>query len=55
MREWKYGSKILDLGTRWRRAVIFTLLLHYRRGKEPPGIDSIGGLAGPGSGLDTVE
>jgi hypothetical protein len=33
--EWGYSSTILDLGTRWRWLVSFTLLPLYPRGKSP--------------------
>jgi hypothetical protein len=29
MGEWKYGSSILNLGTRWKRVVTFKLLTIY--------------------------
>jgi hypothetical protein len=35
MREWRYSSTFLDLGTRWRRVVSFTPLLPYSWGKSP--------------------
>jgi hypothetical protein len=35
MREWRYNSTILDLGTRWRRVVSFKPLLFYPQGKSP--------------------
>jgi hypothetical protein len=33
--EWSYSSTILDLGTRWRRAVSFTPHPLYSRGRAP--------------------
>jgi hypothetical protein len=36
MGEWRYSSTILDLGTRWKRVVSFTLPPLYPRGKRPP-------------------
>jgi hypothetical protein len=35
MGKWRYGSTILDLGTRWRWVVSFTPLPLYTRGKSP--------------------
>jgi hypothetical protein len=35
MREWRYSSTILYLGTRWRWVVIFTPLPLYSRGNNP--------------------
>jgi hypothetical protein len=36
MREWKYSSIILDLGTRWRWVVSFMPRPLYPQGKSPP-------------------
>jgi hypothetical protein len=35
MEEWVYRSTFLDLGTSWRRGVIFMSLSFYAQGKSP--------------------
>jgi hypothetical protein len=53
MREWRYSSTILDLGTRQRRVVSFTPRpLHP--GKRAPGTHWIGGCVGARAGLNAV-
>jgi hypothetical protein len=49
MGEWRYSSSIVDLGTRWRWVVSFTLR------EIGPGTHWIGGWVGPRAGLDAVE
>jgi hypothetical protein len=49
MVEFRYGSIILDLGTRWRWVVSFTPLTLF------PGSLCIGGWMGPSDGLEAVE
>jgi hypothetical protein len=55
MGEWRYSSTILDLGTRWRCVVSFTLRILYTRGKEAPVTNWIGGWVGPRVGADAVK
>jgi hypothetical protein len=55
MGEWRYGSTILDLGTRWRWVVSFTPRPLYLPGERAPGTHWIGGWVGPKVGVDTVE
>jgi hypothetical protein len=54
MGEWRYSSTFLDLGTRWRWLVSFTLRLLYP-GERARGTHWIGGWVGPGFGLGAVE
>jgi hypothetical protein len=54
MEEWRYGSTILDLGTRWGRTVSFPPQLLYPRIKSPC-IPCKGGWVAPRAGMDTVE
>jgi hypothetical protein len=35
MGEWRYSSKILDLGTKWRLVVSLKLRPHYSQRKKP--------------------
>jgi hypothetical protein len=54
MREWRYRSTFLDLGTSWRSVATFTLLPIYPQGNRPryPLNKSLGGHQ---TGLDAVE
>jgi hypothetical protein len=48
MGKWKYSSSILNLGTRWRGTVSFTL-------HPDAGTQSTGGRVGPRAGLNVFE
>jgi hypothetical protein len=52
--EWIYSSSILNLGTRWRRVVIFTLLPPYPC-ERATGAHQIGGSVGSRASLEAVE
>jgi hypothetical protein len=52
--EWRCSSTILDLSTRWRSVVSFTLWTLYLE-KEVPGTHWIGGWVGPIAGLDAMR
>jgi hypothetical protein len=54
MGKWKYGSTIVDLGTRWRWVVRFTPRTIYPLGKSRS-CHCIGGWVGPIVALDAVE
>jgi hypothetical protein len=54
MREWRYSSTILDLGTSWRWAISFTPQPLYLR-ERVHGTHWIGGWVGLATGLDSVE
>jgi hypothetical protein len=49
----KIAPCILNLGTRWRWVVSFTILPLYPQGKSP-GIHGIGGWVGPRASVDAV-
>jgi hypothetical protein len=52
MREWRYNSTILDLGTRW--VISFTLQSVCPQEKVTDS-HSIGGCVCPRAGMDAVE
>jgi hypothetical protein len=54
MEEWRYRPTILDLGTKWRWVVSFTLLPVYP-GDRASNTHWIVGWVGPRAGLDAVE
>jgi hypothetical protein len=54
MGKMRYSSTILDLGTREKCVVNFTLRLLYSLGKAP-GTHCIGGCMGPRAGRNAME
>jgi hypothetical protein len=53
MGKWRYSSKIIDLGTRWKGVVDFTLRPLYPEG-NCPGTHYVGGWVESRAGLDAV-
>jgi hypothetical protein len=54
MRDWRYSSNIVDLGTIQRSVVRFTPRSIYPRGKDSS-TDWIGGQVGSRAGLDAMK
>jgi hypothetical protein len=53
MLEWRYGSTLLALGTRWRWVLSFMSPIYSQ--ELGPGIQSIGGWVGPRAALAVVD
>jgi hypothetical protein len=55
MRQWRYSSTSLDLGTRWRGVTSYKPLPLYPQWKKLPGSNWIGDWVGTSVGMDAVE